>query len=131
MDTNVNHRWRLSQVCSTSHQPSLTIDTSYRFPSSFRQRNLIFDDGGSIVPCNVTTIQHAVEQAHRLWFRLKRQLLGEFGALGMSPSSGLGSGSSILRRIRPDLPEIRATRLASLYHRLFHPSTGRAYSSRN
>lgn len=94
MDIQANHCWRLSRGYSTSHQPSLTIDTRHWFPTSFRQRDLAFDDlGGSMIPYNITAIQHAAEQAHRLWFWLKRQLLGEFGDLSMPPSGRLGSGN--------------------------------------
>ena len=82
VDVDVNRRWNLNQGCCTFHQPSPTIDTGW-FPTSFRQRNLIFNDGFTI-PCNVTTIQHVVEQVHGLWFRLKQQLLSEFNGLGMS-----------------------------------------------
>ncbi len=119
MDTHVNHRWHLNHGCSTSHQLSLTIDASF-FPTSFRQRNLVL--AGSAVACQVPT-------AHRVWFRLKQQLLSEFGVFGMSLPNGLESNSSMLHRAHPDLPEICATRLAFSHHRMFYPSTGRAHSS--
>ena len=74
MDAHVNHRWRRNQGCSASRRLSLTIDASFCFPTSFRQRNLVF--AGSAVACHVTT-------THRVWFRLKQQLLSEVGVFGI------------------------------------------------
>jgi len=85
-DTDVSHRWRPSQGCSTSHQPSLIVDPGRRLPTSFRRRNFIFNDG-STVSGNLTTTCHVGEQAYGLWLCLIQQLWSERNVSSKSRST--------------------------------------------